>query len=86
MSEDRKVKVKIRHEKDSEAVLLCHVSGPDSVEGVVKSLSRAGGVIVTKGGTHSIPAEPSAQLRYDFILTDKEFYAEIVVHSDEPKA
>lgn len=76
------MKVKIRHEKDTESAFLCEVNAPDEVEPIVKSLARAGGVIISKSGRTKVTQEPSSQLRYDFILTEKEFYAEIVVHDD----
>lgn len=80
------MKVKIRHEKDTESVLLCNVNGPDDVESVVKALARSGGGIVSKSGNREASDEPSSKLRYDFVLTEKEFYAEIVVHDNQAES
>lgn len=77
--------VKIRHKNDEEPVYLCTVPGPENVEGVVKAIARAGGVIMRRNGQVIATHDPSSQLRYDFIFTEKSIYAEIVVH-DEPQA
>lgn len=79
------MQVKIRHTKDSESIHFANISNPGEIENIVKEMARAGGVIVCRNGNRQIALDPSSQLRYDFILTEKSFYAEIVVH-DEPQA
>lgn len=79
--------VKIRHKSDGESIALCKVNRPGDVEGVVKELARAGGVIIRRDGKERYISisEPTNQLHYEYVLTEKEFFAEIVVHTDEAK-
>lgn len=79
------MRIVIRQENDLEPIHLCRVNGPEDVEGVVKTIARAGGVILRKEceGGHRVATDPTSQLRYDFILTEKDFYAEIVIGSSQ---